>query len=927
MSRTSIRGWFAAAIAVLVPVAAATSGADAQQSLAGSQGIDTSLPLTDSAVTVRARDQFSSLEITVNQTGNLTNQALSVTWTGGTPTVRSGQRFMAHYLQIFQCWGDDDGTNPANPGPPPEQCVQGASAGTPGGGQNSSLVPGGSLVLDRIIKQAQWAAIEPPIGVVSPLDGQTWMPFRSVDGTRIDTQADVNFAGGTAGNFWLNPYFDIVTTNEVGLAATTLNGTGAALIEINTGVESSGLGCGQRRQPLPDGTRKIPQCWIVIVPRGEPLDENRNTVPQLEGDLADGRGVFTSPLGPQAWSNRIAVPIDFNPVESPCSIDAAARAISGSELALNAVVSWQPALCGSGELPPYTYARTSDSTARLQLTRGTAGMAVVSRPLTQPTDPVRRIVYAPLTASGVVIGFNLERTPSADESKAPPDAQLLSGIRVAELNLTPRIVAKLLTHSYSNAVSILYQPAPYEWAANSPRTLFDDPDFLRFNPEFSQFQVLQARQLSSIQIPSGTSDAARALWEWVLADPEAKAWVDGQPDQWGMVMNPAYGVVVAANPDSFPKADPYCYQPRQVTNVPTPYTPPQVCTIDWLPPATSFANAAANTRRAFDNARIGEDLGNPPPFASQYWKRTQPQAYSQRGFLSVTDSASAELYGIQMARLSRAGDNGDDRVFIAPDAAGIAAGVASMTPGSEVQMLEPQPLQQPANAYPLSMITYAAIAPLTLDDQARDEYAAFLEYAGTAGQRSGYQTGELPRGYSALPRTLRQQAVDAAYVVRYAELVTVPTTTTTTTVPATTTTTGPQANASTQTPASNTGSSGSGRSSGSTAATTAASTTTIAPSTPTTVPPTTVPPTSDPAPPSSEALATTVPSEEGELPPTTTSPPGITPDTAISPMRFAMAGFTGVGLLAGLALLEITKRPRRWSPDDGSLDVEGVDAS
>ncbi len=57
------------------------------------------------------RGAFADLEITVNQTKNLTNQAVSVTWTGATPTIDSGgSRFGENYLQIFQCWGDDDGT-------------------------------------------------------------------------------------------------------------------------------------------------------------------------------------------------------------------------------------------------------------------------------------------------------------------------------------------------------------------------------------------------------------------------------------------------------------------------------------------------------------------------------------------------------------------------------------------------------------------------------------------------------------------------------------------------------------------------------------------------------------------------------------------------------------------------------------------------
>jgi hypothetical protein len=190
-----------------------------------------------------------------------------------------------------------------------------------------------------------------------------------------------------------------------------------------------------------------------------------------------------------------------NPVDNPCDINADARKISGSDLAVPAVVSWQPVLCSSGALPPYTYARTADSAARLQLSGGRVGMAVVSRPLNQPTDPLKQIVYAPLTASGVVIGFNIERTPAAD---APDEAQALSGIRVADLNLTPRLVAKLLTHSYGNAVNILFQPSGYGWLQTNPRHLYEDEDFIRFNPEFAQLQMVQGRTLGGLHLPAAT---------------------------------------------------------------------------------------------------------------------------------------------------------------------------------------------------------------------------------------------------------------------------------------------------------------------------------------------------------------------------------------------------------------------------------------
>ena len=59
VSRQSTLAWLAAALAVLVPAGLATNDADAQDTLAGSQGTDTSLALTDSAVTVRGRDQFA----------------------------------------------------------------------------------------------------------------------------------------------------------------------------------------------------------------------------------------------------------------------------------------------------------------------------------------------------------------------------------------------------------------------------------------------------------------------------------------------------------------------------------------------------------------------------------------------------------------------------------------------------------------------------------------------------------------------------------------------------------------------------------------------------------------------------------------------------------------------------------------------------
>src|SRR5688572_29940152 len=68
------------AVMVVTFVASPSSGA---APVPGSAGTDTSLPATDSQVTVAGRGPFADLRITVNQTKSLANQAISVTWTGG----------------------------------------------------------------------------------------------------------------------------------------------------------------------------------------------------------------------------------------------------------------------------------------------------------------------------------------------------------------------------------------------------------------------------------------------------------------------------------------------------------------------------------------------------------------------------------------------------------------------------------------------------------------------------------------------------------------------------------------------------------------------------------------------------------------------------------------------------------------------------
>ncbi len=759
----------AVALASVLALSFLSSAPSNASSVPGSAGTDTSLPATPSQVTVSGRGDFSTLRVTVNQTRNLVNQAVSITWTGGHPTAQGPGRFGAEYLQVMQCWSDDDGPDPENPGPPPEQCVAGARAGVYGG-LPGGIYPGG-FAMTRVISRRSWENFDPDIGFLEESTGNVWRPFRAVDGTVVNSHVDPAFnPAAVGGNFWLNPYFNSITTNELAASATGPNGTGADLFTVDTGVESSGLGCGQRLVPAGGGEPRIPKCWIVVVPRGSAAQENAGTP---YADESSQFGVFTSPLTPEAWSNRIAIPIEFNPVDSPCSLSATDRRIVGTELASPAITSWQPKLCATPGQPPYSYANVSDAAARQQIVApevGAPGMAITQRAIDPATiDDASPVVYAPVSLSGAVIGFNVERNPRVD---APDEEQDLSGVRVATINLTPRLVAKLLTQSYREQVTIVRAP-DYPWMASNPAHMGLDPDFLQFNPEFALLQIAGGRSFGGLMLPGGNSDVAHQVWEWVLADPEARAWLDGNPDPWGMEVNPVYATTAAANsngtafgtpiPDSFPKADPYCFQgaPRGPDNS---IVPPPLCGTDWLPYTQSMRAAARQTRLADDLSKTVEN-----PFAissDQVYVRDQPQYLGRRAILSLTDTASAAQYGVQAARLSRAGDNGPDRTFIAPDTAGLTAGVAAMRPSTEPAVLAPDPTAAKPGAYPLAALTYAAIRPLELDGEARSDYAAFIDYAAGPGQVAGLELGQLPVGYAPLPPALRSQATAAATAVR-----------------------------------------------------------------------------------------------------------------------------------------------------------------
>jgi hypothetical protein len=488
--------------------------------------------------------------------------------------------------------------------------------------------------------------------------------------------------------------------------------------------------------------------------------------------------VVTSPFTPDAWANRITIPLQFNPVGTNCPINATAEQIIGGELASPALASWQPALCNVPHLPPFEYVQNEDDAARKNLTNpafGSAGMSVFSDPINpSQLSQSDKVVYAPLTLSGVVIGFNLNRAPGTDDEGNPLQQELaLGGDRVQHLYLTPLLVARLLTESYRGQLPhVQFDNSPqYAWVKQNPLSLFTDPNFLEYNPEFADLSTSYLSDAGTLLVEEGSSDATQALWKWVLSDPEARAWLNGTPDPGdsGMKVNPYYSTDPTINPsgaafgsptpETFPKSDPYSEDTGEMVYGPPAAPARPLGILDWSPYVLNMATAAADAAAANDQAKTTFNPAEPP---QQAWGANGPQITGNDFILTVTTSASAAQYGLQTASLSAAGDDAPDRTFVAPDDQSLLAGEKAMKSTQVSGVLQEDPSTTSGGAYPLTMLTYAAMTPKTLNAASKKNYAAFLRYAAGAGQVSGTELGNLPNGYVPLPAALKSETLAAA---------------------------------------------------------------------------------------------------------------------------------------------------------------------
>ena len=758
------------AVALLILVMLSLSGTPLAATQARADGA------ANSAKTVRAADYdpdvanspFPDLAVTVSQTEDLIQQGITVSWTGGKQSeAPQGTVGGSNFVQILECWGNEPGSDGTRPDR--RTCQYGGTGGW-GATRDGNTLP------ENVAPQDQKYSAD--------LGGYNYVgiPFVAYNSDRVVDESKApaesvltNTTTNNAGQvvlkspmirFDANEYFTSLTTNEVKWAPSGNDGSGSAPFELQTAMQSPGLGCGSPVKV--SGVSTGQPCWLVIIPRGQ---------------ADNGSSLINTPgLWWSSWKHHLAVKLDFRPLGTACELGAAERQLAGSELVAQAISSWQPVVCRGGS--PFTLAQIPETDA-LAAAAGTtpSALAFTSRPLSLEGSGLTKdpLAYAPVALGGISVSFAVDAFPS---STADEKYRARAGLPLTDMKLTPRLLAKLLTASYVDALPsgadlshIGYKS--FADPGKNARSLVFDPDFRAINdPEWS-VQLIAGASISDVLMPLGRSDLTQRVWEYVLADAEAKAWLAGKPDPWGMVVNPCYSTnskVSARCPradkgapataalslprDDFPKADP---AEKIDTTISDPANGTGVVNlVTWRPYTSGFADGGFRVLRG-DGMVLGawDKFSVPPKFG-----KSQRQLLGSRQVLALTSTPAARLYQTTTAKLRNpAGE------FVSPESANLLAAAAAMTPvtgQTPVLRFDQSSAKAKAakNAYPLAIPVYAALNPQQTDAAQRADYAKLISYAAGDGQTPGNEDGQLPSGYAPLPAAWRSQATAAAEVIR-----------------------------------------------------------------------------------------------------------------------------------------------------------------
>jgi len=718
---------------------------------------------------------FKNLQVTVSQTQDLTHQGITVSWTGGQPTISSSGVPAGNFLQLMECYGD------LSSGPSPQGCEFGS------GGLVPEVTPYNANVGSRsgpLCAAGSPSTSDPPAGLdgSSPLVGCD--PEEPVSGANPPDTNDlfpqlydipfVPVASPTSPAYTfsdLSQYFTQFDTNEVPEAVTSSDGTGQVHFVTLTGIEAPGLGCGQL-----ETNGQTRNCWLVIVPRGQ-FEPNGF---QISPATANTAFLAASPLSASNWAMRIQVHLGYAPVPNFCPIGTKEVETVGTQIVTRAVQSWQVALNQSTNCQTiYGYSAVPEATSTQQLgawadpqtAGGTAGLAFTTIPIgseaardQNPATSLPPILYAPVAVSAEGFGFNISQT---------------GGFVSTPVKLTPELVARALTQVYRSDLPDYYpDPAgpPNDngtanqgpaWSTGNRINISQDGMFQQLNPEVSRTQWAGSLVPQAPLLTEDHSALNQQIWHWIQAETAASAWLNtgnsGNPADFSPPADPDYLALqlgTAPDNDSFPRA--YagvldegeclgCIPPKPVTKR----------SLDLLPYVNNYDQAATDVLTGNDPVEVTWNSQATAPDGSLGWWDRNPQEKAGNTFMwGISDTPDLARYGLIDAQLCD--DSGAS--CVGPSTASLATALDSAKPDS-AGLLQVNPANPGSGGYPLTQVTYAAVAT---NQPAADLIADanLIEYAVGNGQTSGVAPGQLPPGYlpfsaaGSVGASLKAQAMD-----------------------------------------------------------------------------------------------------------------------------------------------------------------------
>ncbi len=557
-------------------------------------------------------------------------------------------------------------------------------------------------------------------------------------------------------------------------------GTGYTDLQIQTQLQNNTLGCDSSNP-----------CSIAVLPEwggntyAQPADceDHSLDLPSNGGYASTQYGDYTSCM----WNDRIVVPLSFAPTAKQlCSSNDYAFSAQGSPMLERVMGQWQPGWCTAtqGKVDFNYDSGVNEYEARNGFLNGSSSLSA-STDVALVTDPAssteasassRQFTYAPVATTSITVAYYVDNQVTQEP--------------ITNLKLNARLVAKLLTQSYSlqfsqcatgqTAQSDLCDPK----IVGNPVSIFADPEFYQLNPEYSKadFETeTNGLDNSGDFLPivlAGNSDMTYELTRWIESDASAVAFLEGKPDPWGMHVNAYYE---QGQSQTYPvsefqvldpgftsgttglgsTSDPFLSTMQVAWNPVTGLDNVASDLAGWTPSGDQFFPSCSNTTYAWTQCQGNGNVIDAKDPADQF---------PQRALFAVLDSGTASAYRFPTAQLVNPAG-----AAVAPSTTSMAAAVAAMRTNPDGVTQYQDFSHTVAGAYPLTEIQYAMVPTCGLSSAKAGAISTFLKDV-VGSQSYGVGLSQIPPfgGYLKLNSAQQAQDLKAAAAVQRQTCATTP---------------------------------------------------------------------------------------------------------------------------------------------------------